>query len=95
MGSRRPLPNVLVSQPQVDQPDRTFRIKVVETATNAAAFVTVPAELLGSPVYGNLRRAYTKLVGIVGRPPFQLELGKKTRRVHTFEGLRTAAPRGA
>ena len=69
----------------------SFRIKIVETATNAAAFVTVPAELLGSLVYGNLRRAYTKLVGIVGRPPFQLELGKKTRRVHTFEGLRTAA----
>jgi DNA gyrase subunit B len=69
----------------------SFRVKIVETATNAAAFVTVPAELLASPVYGNLRRAYTKLVGIVGRPPFELALGKKTRSVHTFEGLRTAA----
>ena len=68
-----------------------FRVKVVEAATNAAAFVNVPAELLTSPVYENLRRAYTKLVGIVGRPPFQLALAKKARSVHTFEGLRAAA----
>src|SRR5947209_902241 len=68
-----------------------FEAKVVERETSAASFVTVPASLLASRFYENLRQAYTKLVGIVGRPPFQLELGKKTRRVHTFEGLRTAA----
>ena len=68
-----------------------FRVKVVEAATSAAAFVTVPTDLLRSPVYENLRRAYTKLVGIVGRPPFRLALGKKERAVHTFEGLRAAA----
>ena len=68
-----------------------FRAKVVERATNAASFVTVPAGLLVSPVYANLRQAYGKLVGIVGRPPFVLVHGKKRRVAQTFEQLRAYA----
>jgi DNA gyrase subunit B len=68
-----------------------FRAKVVEAATSAAAFVTVPADLLSSPVYANLKRAYAKIVGIVGRPPFRLALGKKMRVATTFDDLRELA----
>jgi len=75
----------------LEHDDNGFRAKVVEAATSAAAFVTVPAELLSSPVYANLKRAYTKIVGIVGRPPFKLALGKKTRVATTFDDLREAA----
>jgi DNA gyrase subunit B len=67
------------------------RIRVVERETSAANHVTVPAELLSSPVYNNLRRAYARLVEVVGAPPFRLELGKKARTAETFEGLRAAA----
>ena len=35
------------------------------------------AELLASPIYANLRRAYDKLVELVGPPPFSLALGKQ------------------
>ena len=75
----------------LEHDDGGFRAKVVEAATSAAAVVTVPAELLGSPVYANLKRAYAKIVAIVGRPPFRLALGKKTRVATTFDALREAA----
>jgi DNA gyrase subunit B len=42
-------------------------------------------------VYAGLRRAYAKLSDIVGPPPFELSLGKKTRRAETFEALRRDA----
>jgi DNA gyrase subunit B len=67
------------------------RIKVTERETSAAVHVVVPAELLASPVYANLRKTYARLVEIVGAPPFELELGKKTRHAETFETLRDYA----
>jgi DNA gyrase subunit B len=67
------------------------RIKVTERETSAATHVVVPAELLGSPVYTNLRKTYARLVEIVGSPPFDLALGKKTRHAETFEQLRDYA----
>jgi DNA gyrase subunit B len=67
------------------------KIRVVERETSAASHVTVPAELLSSPVYDNLRKAYARLVEIVGAPPFQLELGTKSRKAETFEALRMNA----
>ena len=61
---------------------------MVERETSAATHVVVPAELLVSPVYVNLRKTYARLVEIVGSPPFEIELGKKTARAETFEQLR-------
>ena len=69
-----------------------FEVKVVERETSAATHVDVPAELLASPVYASLRRAYAKLADIVGAPPFTLALGKKTRARRDVRG---APPRGA
>jgi DNA gyrase subunit B len=67
------------------------RIKVTERETSAAVHVVVPAELLASPVYANLRKTYGRLVELIGAPPFELELGKKTRHAETFEQLRDLA----
>ena len=68
-----------------------FRVKIVERETGAAVHATAPAALLSSPVYANVRRAHAKLVEVVGRPPFQITLGKKSAPVHTFGELRTRA----
>jgi DNA gyrase subunit B len=65
-----------------------FKFKVVERETSAATHVTVPAALLSSPVYGNLRKTYGRLVAIVGAPPFTITLGKKARTALMFQDLR-------
>jgi DNA gyrase subunit B len=67
------------------------RVRVTERETSAATHVVVPAELLASPVYVNLRKTHARLAEIVGLPPFELELGKKTREAETFEELRDEA----
>ena len=53
--------------------------------------MTVPAALLASPVYDHLKKAYARLVEIVGSPPFTIALGKKTRTAETFGALRNEA----
>ena len=72
----------------VETTEDGVRVRVVERETSAATHVVVPAELLASPVYANLRKTHARLVEIAGPPPFKLELGKKTRVAETFEGLR-------
>jgi DNA gyrase subunit B len=67
----------------------SFRAKVIERETSAATFVTVPAELLASPVYAHVRKAYERLLDIVGSPPFTIVHGKKTREAPTFPALRS------
>jgi DNA gyrase subunit B len=68
-----------------------FRAKVIERETSAATHVTVPAALLASPVYAHVRKAYARLLEVVGSPPFRVELGKKARTSHTFSALRADA----
>jgi DNA gyrase subunit B len=75
----------------VESDGDSFRAKIVEHETSAATHVTVPAALLGSSVYANLRKAYERLVEIVGAPPFTVSLGKKARTAETFSGLRHEA----
>jgi DNA gyrase subunit B len=75
----------------VETTDDGARVRVVERETSAATHVVVPAELLASPVYANLRKTYARLTEIVGPPPFTIALGKKTREAETFEELRDAA----
>jgi DNA gyrase subunit B len=75
----------------VESNEAGSRIRVIERETSAASHVTVPTELLSSPVYDNLRKAYARLAEIVGAPSFQLELGTKSRKAETFEALRTNA----
>jgi DNA gyrase subunit B len=73
------------------QTDGLIELKIIETETSAATHLTVPVELLGSPIYANLRRAYAKLIDVVGPPPFRLAAGKKTREAETFSELRFEA----
>jgi DNA gyrase subunit B len=65
------------------------RVKVIEESTSSAYTVVLSAELLASPIYTNLRKAYAKLVEIIGPAPFHLELGKKTADAITFSDLRS------
>ncbi|MDE3026258.1 MAG: DNA gyrase subunit B, partial [Acidobacteriota bacterium] len=65
--------------------------KVVEEATSAAQTISLTAELLASPIYANLRRAYARLVEGAGSPPFTLAHGKKRAEALTFSELRTRA----
>ena len=75
----------------IEQTEEGARLKIVERETSAASHVVVTADLLASPVYAKLRTAYARLREIVGPPPFDLALGKKTRRAETFRGLRDQA----
>jgi DNA gyrase subunit B len=72
----------------VEAAAEAFRARVIERETSAATHVTVPATLLASPVYDHLKKAYARLVEVVGTPPFSIALGKKTRTVETFGALR-------
>jgi DNA gyrase subunit B len=67
------------------------KIRVVERETSAATNVVLPAELLVSPVYANLRKTYARLVEIVGSPPFTIQLGNKSAEAETFTELRDRA----
>ncbi|TMK34244.1 MAG: DNA topoisomerase (ATP-hydrolyzing) subunit B [Actinobacteria bacterium] len=75
----------------VEAAAESFKAKVIERETSAATHVTVPAALLASPVYDHLKKAYARLVEIVGSPPFTITLGKKTRTAETFGALRHEA----
>jgi DNA gyrase subunit B len=68
--------------------DGVVSVKVVENETSAAQVVTVPGELLESPVYDQLRASYSRLVELVGPPPFTIATGKKRRQAETFARLR-------
>jgi DNA gyrase subunit B len=75
----------------VDSAKDSFRVKVVEKETSAAKHVTVPAELLASSHYAQLAAKYARLQELIGRPPFRITLGKKSRVADTFEQLRNQA----
>ena len=65
-----------------------FRVRVVETETSAGRNITVPVELLASPMYHGLRAAYQKLVAQLGQPPFTVRVGKELVVAETFDLLR-------
>ncbi len=68
------------------------RIKVVEVETSAAHEVTIPSELLASPIYDHVRRTHERLREVAGGlPPFTLKLGKHDAEADTFEHLRDRA----
>ena len=75
----------------VDILEDSFKAKVIERETSAATHVTVPAALLASAVYANLRKAYAKLSEIAGPPPYKISFGKKKRTAETFSELRYEA----
>jgi DNA gyrase subunit B len=93
-GARKALPELNTNGYELEEVksriDKTFRLKVTERSTSAATHMDVPEELFASPSYDSLRRAYEKTGNVVGLPPFTVTLGKKSRKVETFNELRTA-----
>jgi DNA gyrase subunit B len=75
----------------LERDNEGLQVKIVEESTSAAQSVRLSADLLASPIYANLRKAYAKLVEIAGPPTFTLKLGKKSAVAHTFSELRSAA----
>ena len=75
----------------LERDEQGLQVKVVEEETSAAQTIGVTAELLSSPIYENLRRAYRKLLDIVGPPPFALVLGKGRAEAEGFSELRREA----
>jgi DNA gyrase subunit B len=73
----------------LERDESGLQVKIVEESTSAAQSVRLTSELLASPIYTNLRKAYTKLVDVVGPPEFELKLGKKTAHADTFSQLRS------
>jgi len=73
----------------LERDDEGLQVKIVEESTSAAQSVRLTSELLASPIYTNLRKAYTKLVDVAGPPEFELKLGKKTAHADTFSQLRS------
>jgi DNA gyrase subunit B len=72
--------------------DDALKVKLIETETSAATTISVPAELLASPVYANVRKAYARVADAVGGlPPFTVRLGKREETVETFDDLRQGA----
>jgi DNA gyrase subunit B len=71
--------------------DAGVRVKVIEESTSAAQSIPLSAELLASPIYAHLRKAYAKLLEIAGAPPFTLSLGRKSAEAQTFSELRSAS----
>jgi DNA gyrase subunit B len=69
----------------------SIRIRVIEKETSAASHVDIPESLFGHDAYEGLRRAYDEVVKAVGKPPFTIALGKRSRHVETFHELRDAA----
>jgi DNA gyrase subunit B len=72
----------------LERDENGLQVKVVEEETSAAQTVGLSAELLASPIYDHLKRAYRKLVDIVGSPPFSLALGKHSTVSVSFPALR-------
>src|SRR5437763_1014351 len=73
----------------LEHDDAGARVKVIEESTSSAYTVVLSAELLASPIYANLRKAYARLVEIIGPAPFTLALGKRKAEAVTFSDLRT------
>jgi DNA gyrase subunit B len=71
-----------------ERSDDLFRIRLTETETSAARNITVPTELLASPIYTHVRAAYGKLAALVGLPPFRVVDGKETVVVESYDALR-------
>jgi DNA gyrase subunit B len=72
----------------LERGENDFRVRLVEVETSTARNITVPIELLASPIYGYVRAAYGKLADTVGLPPFKVLVGKELEVAETYEELR-------
>ena len=65
-------------------------VKAVHRASGLARTHRLPSDLFKSNDYRHLVEVHGELLKQVGRPPFQVTLGEKSRSADSFEGLRRA-----
>jgi DNA gyrase subunit B len=65
-------------------------VKAIHRRSGLARFHELPAELFGSKDYRSLVDTHLELLRQVGRPPFTLALGERTKDVDSFTELRRA-----
>jgi DNA gyrase subunit B len=73
----------------LDPGEAAFRVRLVQTETGTSRDITIPDELLASPIYAHVRKAYARLSEIVGLPPFRVTVGKEIEEAETFDALRS------
>jgi DNA gyrase subunit B len=74
----------------VDQDERTFRVRAVETKSGLAQTHRIRRELFEAPEYRNFLRVHAALVESAGVPPFTVTLADKHEEALSFEALRNA-----
>jgi DNA gyrase subunit B len=74
----------------VSATDSELVIKAIHRRSGLARTHTLPAELFKSNDYRHLVEVHAELLKQVGRPPFTVTLGERTRAVDSFEELRRA-----
>jgi DNA gyrase subunit B len=67
-----------------------LEVRAVHRESGLARTHTLPADLFKSKDYRQLVEVHGELLKQVGRPPFQVALGDKSRGADSFEGLRRA-----
>jgi DNA gyrase subunit B len=68
----------------------TLVVKAIHRRSGLARFHDLPAELFGSKDYRSLVDVHLDLLRQVGRPPFTVALGERTKDVDSFTELRRA-----
>jgi DNA gyrase subunit B len=74
----------------VDEEAGTMTARSIETRTGEARTVTIPLSIFGTRELAGLRGARVKLREQVGRAPFRLTRGSRTRTPADYEALRQA-----
>jgi DNA gyrase subunit B len=74
----------------ISEGDEKLVVRAVHRATGLARTHELPAELFRSRDYRGLAEVHTSLVKQVGRPPFEVTLGKKRAEALSFGELRKA-----
>jgi DNA gyrase subunit B len=68
--------------------EATLRVRAVHKASGLARTHTLPAELFATREYRALAEVHASLIKQVGRPPFEVTIGKKRREALSFGELR-------
>jgi DNA gyrase subunit B len=74
----------------VEEDELQLTIRAVEKASGLARTLRLPRGLFSTGEYKNFARVHAELRELVGTPPFDVGLGKKSERALSFEDLRRA-----
>ena len=72
----------------ISEDDNELVIRVVERLNGSAATYKLRRDMFGRPEYANFVRVHKELEDLVGRPAFDVRLGRKEQTALSFEELR-------